>query len=176
MHPVPTHIPLPSYPPTILALPSPASTELKKTCCGNCSVSQNVPRCTLLSTCLSLKVVMAVTPWSGLRPLWLLLLNLLELHWDSSRIACCCPVSCRHLSFGSVELAPSCLPATHQLGRCWGGTIQSSGPGPDGYLIWSAHQLFHIHTTMVSSPALPWLTHPMLLPAPGRPSSPALMP
>ena len=43
----------------------------------------------------------------------------------------------RSCSFESVGTAPSCAPAVHQCGRCWGGPIQRSGSGPERYVNWS---------------------------------------
>ena len=45
-------------------------------------------------------------------------------------ISCCCLVSWRSSRFGSVGLAPSCSPAIHRRGSCWGGPIKSPRSGP----------------------------------------------
>ena len=49
-----------------------------------------------------LQMLMAVSHWSGSRPLAsITLLLILVTHWGSSQISCCCPVSWRSCSVGS---------------------------------------------------------------------------
>jgi hypothetical protein len=129
----------------------------------------------LLSTFLCLHMFIAMSHWSGSRPLASATLSILAPHQDSSLISRCFLVSWRSCSFESAGLAPSWTPAVHQWGRCWDGQTQSPGSGPGWYLIWSAHQLCCTHTTRASSPALPWLALPMLQPARSRVRYPALM-
>lgn len=52
------------------------------------------------------------------------------LHLDYSWISCCYPVSWKSYRFDSVGPAPSCVPAAHRWGRCWGGPTQSPGSKP----------------------------------------------
>lgn len=61
--------------------------------------------------------------------LWLLLHSVLCPHQDSSLISCCCPVSWRFCSFGSI--GPHAL-APHRWGGCWGGLTKSTGSGHGG--------------------------------------------
>lgn len=105
MCPNPTHLSLLSYPPSTLATSPPQ--EKKKILQWRL---QCVPEYTLWSTLLCLQVFIAVTPWSGTRPLASAALSVLEPHWDSSRIFCCYPVLWESCSFGSVGPAPSCTP------------------------------------------------------------------
>ena len=49
--------------------------------------------------------LIATSHWSGSRPLASATPSILDPHQDSSQISCCCPVSWRPCSFGSVEWA-----------------------------------------------------------------------
>ena len=98
------------------------------------SVSYSIP---LLFT-LCLQIIIAMTHQSGTRPLASATLSILDPHWGSSQLSCCCPVSWRSFSFGCVGPCPLCTPAVHPRVRCWGGPIQSPGSGPKRYLNWSA--------------------------------------
>ena len=67
----------------------------------------------------------------------------------------CCPVSCRSLSFGSVEMAPSLTPTDNKrCGRCGGPTHN-----PGSRLGQSISPL--CFTPRVSSPPLTSLVHPV---------------
>ena len=83
--------------------------------------------------------------WSSMRPLASATLSILEPHWDSSQISCCCSVSWRLCSFGWVgpigSVGALCAPQqlVHQWGRCGSGPIQSPGSGPERYFSWSAY-------------------------------------
>jgi hypothetical protein len=79
--------------------PSPASTEKIKSHCGSRSVPQCAPHYTLLSTLLCLQMSIAMTPWSGTRPLASATLSILEPHWDSSQRSCCLPCAMKILEF-----------------------------------------------------------------------------
>ena len=81
-------------------------------------VSHNTPFCPNTF----LQMFIAVSHLSGSRPLASATLSILNPHWDSSQISCCCPVSQRSCSFGSVGLAPSPALADGRWGRCWGGS------------------------------------------------------
>jgi hypothetical protein len=63
----------------------------------------------------------------GSKPLASAALSILGPHWHSSQIPCCCPVSRRASSLGSVGQALSHAPVVHQWCRCWGGPTQSPG-------------------------------------------------
>lgn len=94
------------------------------------SVSHSIPE----SSQLSLQMFITVNHWSGWRPLASAALSILAPPWDSSQIACCCPVSWTSGSFGSAGPAPSHDPADDaDAGQ--GGPTQS----PGWYLSWSAH-------------------------------------
>lgn len=82
----------------------------------------------------------------------------------------CCPVSWRSCSIGTIGLAPSQAPALQRWDSWWG----RSWPG--SFLSWLACQLSCIHGIGASSPALPWIVHPVLQPVRGRASFPTLMP
>lgn len=58
-------------------------------CCGSSSTPQCVPRIFPLPTLLCLQMFMAMTCWSGLRPLASANLSILGSHWDSSWLSCC---------------------------------------------------------------------------------------
>lgn len=94
------------------------SWQRKKSCPGNCSVSQY----TLSSTSLYLQMFTAMSR-SGMRYLTSSTLPVLEPHWDSSGISCWCPVSWRSCSFRSAGPIPSRIPAVYRSGSCWGGPI-----------------------------------------------------
>lgn len=134
MHPGPTHLPVPSY---LLSALVPPQIKQKKiffrketkqnpSCCGSCTVSQCVTQCILLSKQLSLQIVTMMSHWTCSGPLVSATLSVLDTHWDSSPISCCCPVSWR-----SAGLAPSLAPAVHRWGRRWGGPTQSFRSGPE---------------------------------------------
>ena len=84
---------------------------------GSCDVSQFVTQYNILCTHLCLQMLIAMSHWSGLRPLASATLYIL----DSNRDSCCCAVSWRSCRFGCAGLTPSCTPAVHRWGR--------SGPG-----------------------------------------------
>lgn len=136
MHPKPIHLSHPSHWPSILET-SPTTEENKS--CGSYSVSQCVPQHTLLSTYLSLLAkLIAMAPWSCMKPLASATLSTLDPHWYFSWLSCYSSLAWRFCSFGSVRLATSCTPDAHQWGRCWDEPIQSPGPGPERYLGCSA--------------------------------------
>jgi hypothetical protein len=95
---------------------------------GNCSI-HSVPQYTSLLKHLHLQMFIAMSHWSGLRPLSSATPSIVNPHWDSSRTSCRCPVSWRCWGFEFAALTLS--PAVHGLGRCWGGTSQSPGSGPE---------------------------------------------
>jgi hypothetical protein len=120
-------------------------------------------------------MLIAMSHWSGLRPLTSVTQSILEPQRGSSQVSRYYPVLWGSCSFGSVGRAPSFTPAVHQYGLCWGGPIQSPGSGAGRYLeLISPLALLHPHH-QGSSPAVPWLAHPMLQSARSRDSSPALM-
>jgi hypothetical protein len=84
-----SHLPLPSYHPSTLA--TSLLNREKKPPPGSCSLSQFVLQYTLLFVLLCLQVFISVTQ-SGKRPSASAILSVLESHWDSSGISCCCPV------------------------------------------------------------------------------------
>ena len=75
---------------------------------GSCSVLV-YPTVYLLSSLPCLPMFIAITCWSGTRSLVSATRLILDPHWDSSWISCCCPVSWRFCSFGSVEPASYAL-------------------------------------------------------------------
>ena len=115
-------------------------------------MSQCVPQYIPLSTHLYLQMFIAMSHWSGLRPLASATLSILDPYWDSSQISCCCPVSWSSCVSGPAGWAPSLAPAVHRWGGCWGGPTQSPGSGPGWQLSWSHGQL---PCTRDRSPALP---------------------
>lgn len=88
----------------------------------------------------------------------------------------CCPISWRSCCFGSAESSPSHAPADHRWSGCWGGPTQSPGFDPGWWQGWSACQFSLILTTMMSSPELPWLAHPVQQGTTGSMGSPAFTP
>lgn len=100
------------------------------------------------------QVFIAKTHWSGLRPPVSATLLLLGPHWDSLLILMVrCVVEI--LQLWSPGMAPSCAPADHKRGGCWGGPTQPC--------FWTcivaglvSRQLSLVLTTRVSSPALSW--------------------
>jgi hypothetical protein len=106
--------------------------------CGNCSVSQQVPECTLQSTLLCLQMFIAMTCWSSTRTLASATLLILEPPCDSFRISSCCHVSGIPCSFGNIGSSLLCPCTVHQWGICWDGPIQIPGSGPGRYLSWSS--------------------------------------
>jgi hypothetical protein len=113
--------------------------------------------------CLLVQMFIAMSHWSGLRPLASATPSVLDPNQDYSQISCCWPLSWRSYKFGSVGLTPSCALTVHRQGRCWGGPTQSPGSGLGWYLSWSACQLFCIHTSRESSPvSAALLAHPVL--------------
>jgi hypothetical protein len=115
------------------------------------SVSHSLSLCPHIFTC---KYSFAMGHWSGLRSLASVTWPILDPHWDSSRLSCCCAVSWRSSSIVTAGLALSLMTTTHWWYRCWGGPTQGSGSGPGWSLNWSAQQLFFICITMLNSPAL----------------------
>ena len=103
-----------------------------------------------------------MSSWSGSRSLASAALSLLDRHWNSSWICCCCPVSLTSCGFRSVGLSPSYNSTIHKQGRGWGGPIQSPKCRPQRYLSLSACQVLHTHTSRASSTTLPQWAHPML--------------
>ena len=87
----------------------------------------SVSQYTLLPKRLSLEMLMAVSHWSGLRPLACATPSIP--HQDSPQS--CCPMSWRFYSFGSSGLVLSHILAFHRWGRFWVGPTQrpESGPG-----------------------------------------------
>lgn len=92
---------------------------------------------------------------------------------DFSWIACCCPVIWKSCTFGPAVLVPSLDPADYRWGWCWGEQVIP------WFWAWVVARLVNGQlsltlTTMVSSPALPWLVHSLQWWAWGRASFPAL--
>lgn len=87
VHPNPTHLllhrihPLPLLPPT---------QQRRKSHCGGWSATVCLTY-TLLAIFLCLQMLIAMTFWYGKRPLASATLLILEFHWISSLISCCCP-------------------------------------------------------------------------------------
>ena len=73
-------------------------------------MSQCVPQYIPLSTHLHLQTFIEVSYWSGSRSLASVTPSILDPHWDSSQLSCCCPLSWRSCSFGTVGLALSWVP------------------------------------------------------------------
>ena len=71
---------------------------------------------TLLPQQLYLQTFIAMSHWSGARPLASTLSTLYP-HWDSSQISCCCPVSWRTSSAGQAFLGSLTV---HRWDTCWG--------------------------------------------------------
>jgi hypothetical protein len=61
------------------------------------SVSHSIPLYPHIFAC---KMFTVMHRWSGPRPLASVTPSVLDPHWDSSRLSCCCPVSWRSYSFG----------------------------------------------------------------------------
>ena len=80
-------------------------------------VCHSVAQCSLLCIHLCLQMFIAVSHWSGLRPLASSTPSILEPHQDFSQMSCCCPASWRSNSFGATVLALSCSPADHRCSR-----------------------------------------------------------
>ncbi|CAO2580303.1 hypothetical protein LEMLEM_LOCUS1378 [Lemmus lemmus] len=66
-----------------------------------------------------LNVAIARSHWFVSRPLVSAPLSLLDPHWDSSWVSCCCPVSWRSCSFGSAGLTPPRAPAGNTREGVW---------------------------------------------------------
>ena len=127
--------------------------------------SQCAPQYSPLSTHLHLQMFIAMSHWSGLRPLAPATPSILDpLRYPVAAVLC-------HEDPAALDLQEPALLHALVLNR-WGRPAQSPGSGPRWQLSWSAHQLSCIHTTRVSSPALLWLGHPVPPLAGGRVSSP----
>jgi hypothetical protein len=100
---------------------------------GSCSMSQCVTEYK--------EMFVGMSYWSGSRPLASATLSVLDPHWESSQISCCCLVSWRSCSFNSSGTAPSQAPDVHRWDRYWSGPTLSPGSGPGWKLSWSACQL-----------------------------------
>lgn len=70
-----------------------------------------------LSTHLCLQTFVAVSYQSGLRPLASVTPSILDSHWDSFHLTCCCSVSRRTCSFGSSGMVHSRTPTGHKWCR-----------------------------------------------------------
>lgn len=70
------------------------------------------------------------------------------------------PVSWRSCSFGSAGAAPSCAPADHRWGGCWGWPTHHPRLWARVVADWSVHQLSLTLTTQASSPSLPPTSSP----------------
>lgn len=114
MHSAPTHLPVPSYPPSILPT-SPSKENERERERENLVVEVSVCLSVYpLSKHLCLQMFISVSCWSGSR-LWVLPhLSILDPYLASSWLSCCCPMSWRSFSFGSVGLVPSCTSADHR--------------------------------------------------------------
>jgi hypothetical protein len=88
-------------------------------------VSKGITQYTNLSTHLYLHMFIAMSHWSVSRPLASATLSILDLHGDSFQIVCCCPVSGRSCSSGSVGPALSSTPADDRWDGCWGVPIRA---------------------------------------------------
>ena len=118
------------YPPPLqLHLQKKIRYNLKTCLVVEAVVWQCATQSTLLSILLCLQMFIAMSHWSGLRPLASATLSILDPHQNSSWISCCCPVSWRSCSFGSTGPSPSCAPGFHQWDRCRSGPRQSPGSG-----------------------------------------------
>jgi hypothetical protein len=134
MHTSLTHLPISSYLPPPFRTSSGKEKKKKKQRKkqktfqhGSWSVLECVPQHSSLSTQLHLQMFTAKSHWSGLRSLASVTPSILDPYWDYSWLFCCCPVSWRSCSFGSLRLAHS--QAVHRWSRCWGGPTQSPGSG-----------------------------------------------
>ena len=114
--------------------------------------SVSVPQYTSLYTHLHSKVFSVINHWSGLRSLASNTLSILGLQEDSSQISCCCSVSWRSCSFGSIVLVSSHTPTVHPWVRCWGRPTLNPGSGPERYLNWSALLLSNPWHWLTSNP------------------------
>ena len=113
-------------------------------------VSHSIPSCPKSLTCkCSLQEVIDLV-----RSLHFAMPSILDPDPDSSWIACCCPVSQKHMQLWFCRTSPSSASAIHILSRCWGGPTQSPESGPGQQLSWSACQLSCIHTARASSPTM----------------------
>jgi hypothetical protein len=121
-----------SLSPHVWDLPLQLSSPPKTSHCGSCNMSQCVPQYFPLSTHLHLQMFIAMSHWSGSRPLASLTPSILDAHPDSSQLSCCCSVSWRSCSFGTAGLALAWFPIIYKWYRCWGGTTQSPGSGLGG--------------------------------------------
>ena len=72
-----------------------------------------------------LQMFVAMSHWSVLRPLASAALSILDSYGEFSQISCCCPVSRRSCSFGSIGPVLSQAPADQRWSRCLGGLTQS---------------------------------------------------
>ena len=110
---------------------------------GTCAMSQCVPQYTPLSTHLHLQMFIAMTPWSGMRPLASATLSVLEPRWNSSHVPYCCPVSWRFYSFGTAHTLQWFIDGVHV------GVNQLKIL--DQVVSWSIWQLLCDPTTLASS-------------------------
>lgn len=111
------------------------------------------PQHNLLPKQFYLQRVIAVSHWSGLRPLTSASLSILDPPRDSSQKSCCSPVSWRSFSCGSAGPAPSHAVTVHRWGGCWGGSTQNLELGPGRNLSWSACQISPVPRKFRGSPA-----------------------
>ena len=101
INPNPMHLPVTPYLPFTFA--NKQTSYLKeKSHCGSCCVSYSIP----FVYTFYLQMSIAMSHWSGLRPLASAILSILDPHWVSSQILCCCSVSWRSCSLSSPGLAP----------------------------------------------------------------------
>ena len=115
------------YPPPLqLHLQKKIRYNLKTCLVVEAVVWQCATQSTLLSMLLCMPMFIAMSHWSGLRPL----VSMLDLHGDSFQISCRYPVLWRYCSFGSAEPDLLCAPGDHRWGRCCSASIQSPGSGP----------------------------------------------
>ena len=90
---------------------------------------------TLLPKQLYLQMFIAMSHWSGSRPLDSATLSILDPHQDSSWISCCCPVPWRSCSFGSIVPTLSHAPTVHRWGRCWAVPLTLTSPIPPLFIV-----------------------------------------
>ena len=75
--------------------------------------------------------LIAMSPWSGSRPLASVIPSVPVPHQGSSLTFCCCPETWRSCSFGAAGPGPSHAPTVHRWVKCRGKPTQSPGSGSE---------------------------------------------
>lgn len=151
MNPNPTHLPVPSL--VLCPYNLPCKTKFQSKNKQDVKQSKTKPwheRCvtqwvtylTLYIRHLYLRVLTAMSHWSGIRAL--ATPSILGPHYDSY----CCLLSLRSCCFGSAGTALSHAPVEHSWGGCWGGLPYSPGSGPGDQPACPVCQLSLMSTTL----------------------------